>query len=188
MNAEHELRVLEVDPKEVGAKILSAGGKLVQKRTLQKRYTYNVIPINENKWIRLRTNGSKATIAVKHVTGSGMSDTKEVEIEVDSFETAAKLMEQMGMKVIHYQENYRATYELDSAEIMVDEWPLIPPHLEVEAASVEVVNACIKKLGFQPDEATGLDVSSIAKQIYKVDVDAMPELKFDSAPKKPNVN
>lgn len=184
MDAEHELRILDVDPLVVGQKIIAIGGKRVHDRTMQKRYTYNVIPTDRNKWVRLRTNGTKTTLAIKHVTGQGVSDTKEIEIEVSDFETAAKLMAEMGVKANSYQENYRTTYELNGAEIMVDEWPLIPPYFEVEASSPGLVHDTISKLGFAHEQATGLDVSSIYEQIYKIDVDNMPELKFDSEPKK----
>lgn len=183
MDSEHELRVLEIDPKVIGKKVLSSGGKNVQPRTLQKRYTYNVVPINRNKWVRLRTNGSKTTLAIKHVTGQGVSDTKEIEVEVSDFETASQLMEEMGIKANSYQENFRTLYELDGAEIMVDEWPLIPPYVEVEAKSPDLVVEVLKKLGFDPKQATGLDVSSVYEQVYKIDVDNLPELKFDSKAK-----
>jgi adenylate cyclase, class 2 len=183
MIAEHELRILEIDPVAIGQKIVEAGGRKVQDRLLQKRYTYNVIPVDRNKWVRLRTNGAKTTLAIKHVTGSGVSDTKEIEVEVSDFKAAASLMNEMGIKANSYQENYRTLYEFNGAEIMVDEWPLIPPYFEIEAESPEAVHETIKKLGFDLEHATGLDVSSIYEQIYKIDVDNMPELKFDIKPK-----
>ena len=184
MNSEHELRILEIDPKAIEDKVLALEGKKVQERTLQRRYTYNVIPMDRNKWVRLRTNGTKTTLAIKHVTGQGVSDTKEVETTVGDFETAVALMEEMGIKVNSYQENYRTIFELNGAEIMVDEWPLIPPYVEIEAGTPEIVNETIKLLGFNPSQATGLDVSSVYEQIYKIDIDHMSELKFDSVAKK----
>jgi len=183
MNSEHELRILDIDPVTIKGKVDSSGGRNTQTRTLQRRYTYNVVPVNRSKWVRLRTNGTKTTLAIKHVTGQGVSDTKEIEVEVSNFETTASLMEEMGIKANSYQENYRTIYELDGAEIMVDEWPLIPPYVEVEAHSPDLVIEVIKKLGFDPKQATGLDVSSVYEQIYKIDVDNMPELKFDSKAK-----
>jgi adenylate cyclase class 2 len=183
MNSEHELRVLEVSPSDIEEKIINAGGKKLQGRTLQRRYTYDVIPTERNKWVRLRTNGKKSTLAIKHVTGHGVSDTKEVEVEVSDFETSAALMEEMGIKAKSYQENYRTLYELNGAEIMLDEWPLIPPYVEIEANSAEIVENTINMLGFETESATGLDVSSVYEQIYKIDIDNMPELKFGTEPK-----
>lgn len=156
----------------------------MQERTLQRRYTYDVIPAERNKWVRLRTNGKKTTLAIKHVTGEGISDTKEVEVEVSDFEMTATLLEEMGVKAKSYQENYRTLYELNGAEIMLDEWPLIPPYVEIEATRPAVVEETIKMLGFDPEAATGLDVSSVYEQIYKIDIDNMPELKFGTQPKK----
>lgn len=147
MNAEHELRILEISLPKVEATLLGAGAKKVQERILQRRYTYDVIPAQRNKWMRLRTNGVKTTLAIKHVTGQGVSDTKEVEIEVDDFETTAALLEEMGLKAKSYQENYRTHYELNGVEVMLDEWPLIPPYAEVEARTSAAVEETVALLG-----------------------------------------
>lgn len=184
MNSEHELRILDVDPATIGQKILEVGGKRIYERTLQRRYTYDTLPKERNKWIRLRTNGSLSTLAVKHVTGEGVSDTKEVEVEISDFQDTALLLKEIGVQSKSYQENYRTLYELEGTEIMVDEWPLIRPYIEIEAPSVALVHQAIATLGFTVEQATGLDVSSIYEQIYKIDIDNMPELRFDSQPKK----
>lgn len=34
---------------------------------LQRRYTYDFNPVQSNKWIRLRTNGSKTLLTIKEV-------------------------------------------------------------------------------------------------------------------------
>ena len=46
MNTEYEIRVLEIDKE-------------------QKRYVYDIIPKEDGKWIRLRTNGRKTTLTYK---------------------------------------------------------------------------------------------------------------------------
>ena len=184
MDIEHELRILEINPEQIEDTILKLGGKKIHERIMQRRYTYNVNPETRNKWVRLRTNGKTTTLAIKHVGGEGISDTKEIEIEVSDFETTANLLEEMGVKAKSYQENYRTLFELDGAEIMLDEWPLIPPYIEIEAATPELVAETIKKMDFEEDKATGLDVSSVYEQVYKIDIDKMPELKFNSSPLK----
>lgn len=41
---------------------------MVKKRDYsQRRYTYDFNPVQSNKWIRLRTNGSKTLLTIKEV-------------------------------------------------------------------------------------------------------------------------
>jgi hypothetical protein len=49
-----------------------------------------------SKWVRLRTDGKKATLTVKHIIDPQAIDgTKEREIIVDNFDTTNNLLNQM---------------------------------------------------------------------------------------------
>ena len=94
MNKEYEVTILEID-NHFEEKLLELGAKLVSD-SLQKRYVYDVIPVNPNKWIRLRTNGNKTTLTVKEVKDKNeIGGTDESEIVVDSFDNANKLLESL---------------------------------------------------------------------------------------------
>ena len=65
MHKEYECTILEIDTKFI-SKLENMGAKKIGEY-FQKRYVYDFNPINENKWIRLRTNGIKTTLAIKEV-------------------------------------------------------------------------------------------------------------------------
>ena len=68
-------------PKE---KLNELGAVLVED-VFQKRYVYDFNPKNPNKWIRLRTNGTKTTLTIKNVETSKIDGTRELEVVVDDF-------------------------------------------------------------------------------------------------------
>ncbi len=155
---EIEGKFLEVEPAAVDEKIKAIGG-LRQYKKLFRRYVFDFpdLRLNENNsWLRVRDEGDKVTMAFKHRTDvkrpgrdGGM---KEVEIVVNDFEKAAELLRSAGMEVKFYEENWRTLYKLDDIELCLDEWPLIPPYLEIEADSWQKVDGTALKLGLDPAE------------------------------------
>ena len=79
MNTEYEIRILEINREEFIKKIMSLGAKHIGDFD-QKRYVYDVKPINPDKWIRLRTNGKNTTITIKELKKRSIDGTKELEI------------------------------------------------------------------------------------------------------------
>ena len=67
MNTEYEVRVLEINHDEMVKKLENLGAEF-KFSALQQRYVYDVKPKQENKWIRLRTDGKKTTLTIKFLT------------------------------------------------------------------------------------------------------------------------
>ena len=87
-------------------------------------------------------------------------------------------MELAGIKNKGYQENNRVQYVLDDVEIDIDTWPMIPTYVEIEGKSEESVLNIIKKLGINDKKITTLDVQSLYKEIYNIDITKIDVLKF----------
>jgi adenylate cyclase class 2 len=177
MNIEYEVRVLEIDEKEIVNKLEKLGA-IFNGKYEQKRYVYNVIPKSDGKWLRLRTNGIKTTLTYKSVEKSTIDGTKELEIEVEDFQKTNELLEKAGIKAKGYQENKRTQYILDGVEIDIDSWPLIPTYLEIEGKDEESVKNTIKKLELEKNKVTALDVQSVYEKIYNIDISKIEVLKF----------
>lgn len=64
MNTEYEIRVLEIDKEKLIKKLEELGAEFKGDNE-QKRYVYDIIPKEDGKWIRLRTNGRKTTLTYK---------------------------------------------------------------------------------------------------------------------------
>lgn len=138
MATEYEGKILEIDPSEIEDKILSNGGTKVSK-AFMRRYVYDITPGDQSKWIRLRDTGREITLTIKEIHHDGIDGTEEIEVTVDSFEEANKMLEELGYQANGYQENHRTSFILNGARLEIDHWPMIPPYLEIEADSQEEV-------------------------------------------------
>ena len=177
MNIEYEARILDIDKDKLIKRLKDLNARFVGEFN-QKRYVYNIIPKADGKWLRLRTNGKKTTLTYKSVEKNSIDGTKELEIEVDNFEKTNSLLELAGIKNKGYQENNRVQYVLDDVEIDIDTWPMIPTYVEIEGKSEESVLNIIKKLGINDKKITTLDVQSLYKEIYNIDITKIDVLKF----------
>ena len=177
MAVEFEGKVLDVDPAETAAAILAAGGRH-RGEMLLRRYVYDIVPGDTTRWIRLRDNGSVATLAVKEIAHDGVDGTVETEIVVDDFDTAAVLLARAGHIAKSYQENRRDSYSLDEVRLEIDSWPLIPPYLEIEGDTAGAVHDTARRLGIDPDRLTGENTTKVYAR-YGIDLTAFSRLDFN---------
>ncbi len=175
---EHEIRVLEINTESILKKLEKLGATKIFD-SIQKRLVYDFNPINPNKWIRLRNNGKKTTLAVKEILdNSKVAGTRESEVEVSDFNEMKNILQELGYTPRNYQENKRIQYMLNNTEICIDSWPLIPTYMEIEGENENDIYDSLKKLGLENGKVTTLDVSSIYKNIYNIDWKKIKELKF----------
>ena len=165
MKTEYEVRVLEIDKEKMIKKLEQLGAKLKGNYD-QKRYTYDLKPVEQGKWIRLRTNGKETTLTYKDVISDKIDGTKEVEFVVSDFQKANEFLEKIGFKSKAYQENKRIQYELDGVELDIDSWPLIPTYMEIEGQTEKAVLDMIEKLEVDKEKVTSLDVQSVYMDKY----------------------
>lgn len=182
MHTEIEARLLEVDVDSFRGKVERSGAEFVGD-WVQMRYCYDFNPVEENRWIRLRTNGKITTLTIKDISDKSITGTREVEIEVSSFENADEILNQLGYKARSKQENRRIQYKLDGVEIDIDMWPLIPPYVEFEGPSEQEIYDVCNKLGIDVEKLTSLDVTSIYEK-YGYDIMAKADLVLEESKKR----
>ncbi|MDE6141269.1 MAG: CYTH domain-containing protein [Bacilli bacterium] len=175
MNTEIEIRILEIDHERIVKKLEELGAKKTMD-ALQERYIYDVIPKNDHKWIRLRTNGEKTTLTIKDLESRTIDGMKEIEIEVNDFKKTNILLENLGYKNKGFQQNRRVQYMLDDVEIDLDHWPLIPEYMEIEGKSEESVMRMLEILEIPKEKIVTLDVDSIYKYYG---IEEIRDLSFD---------
>ena len=177
-NPEYECTILDADIDAFKSKLESL--KVKNKgEDFQKRYVYDFEPVNPNSWIRLRTNGVKTTLAVKDIKDkNSIGGTHKLEIDVDNFIVTNEILNRLGYKARNYQENKREIYEYGKVLVKIDYWPLIPPYIKIEGSSESEVLEAIKSLGLESEKITTLDVESIYKEIYGIDLLNIRELRF----------
>ena len=187
MKIEYEATFTEVDVEWVRGRLKTVGAALVKPNFLQKRVVFNFPKGNEVKggWARVRDEGDKVTMSVKIVDGDKITDQKEAQIVVDDFDGAVSLLTMVGCIPKAYQETRRELWTLDGVEITIDEWPFLPPFVEIEGASEEVVKAATDKLGFDWSTAKFCYVSRLYAEHYNIDPDILknqtPRLVFNMA-------
>jgi adenylate cyclase, class 2 len=128
--------------------------------------------------VRLRTDGRTTTLTLKVIHHATIDGTEETEVVVDSFDTTHNLLIGIGLSTRSYQENYRTTFELAGAQVTIDEWPLVPPWVEVEGDSKEQVERVFSLLGIPSTAIISDDVSSIFEKRYGIKIDEIPRLTF----------
>jgi adenylate cyclase, class 2 len=176
--AEYEAKVLDIDPSAVADLILSKGGKEVSTPTLQRRYVYDITPGDEGKWIRLRDTGSRITLTVKEIAHDGIDGTQEIEVVVSDFAATNELLGKLGFTPKSYQENRRASFTLDGVELEIDEWPMIPPYLEIEGPSPDEVYRVAALIGYDKDQLTSENTTKVYAR-YGVDLTAYKRVSFE---------
>lgn len=178
MEKERELTVLNIDVEDFIKRLEELGAKK-QGEFLQRRYVFDVKPINPNKWIRLRTNGQKTTLTIKEIKDrNSIEGTNELEIVVDDFDKTNEILNALGYQARNYQENYRRVYLFDNTEISIDSWPLIPTYAEIEGKTNEDVERILELVNTKDYQVTTFDVESIYREIYGIDIMKEKELKF----------
>ena len=120
----------------------------------------------------------KSTLTYKNIISNTIDGTKEIELEVEDFEKANEFLEKIGFKNRSFQENRRIQYVLDDVEIDIDSWPMIPTYLEIEGKSERDIMSIKNKLDIDENKVTTLNCNDIYKQIYKIDISKIKELKF----------
>ncbi len=177
MHTEYEVRILEIDSKDIIKKLESLHAQF-EFDSLQKRYVYDFKPKSPSKWIRLRTNGDVSTLTIKNLVSSKIDGTQELEIEVDNFERCHLILKELGYEAKGYQENRRIQYILNGVEIDIDSWPMIPTYLEIEGSSEDAVYHTLEVLGFQREDCTTRDVEGIYLD-YGYSLDKIYDLKLE---------
>lgn len=181
MKNEIEARLLECDVKTVIENLKSNKAEFVGD-WLQIRNCYDFNPVKENSWIRLRTNGIETTLTIKEITSNKIDGTKECEIVVSDFDMTNEILNKLGYSARSKQENRRIRFMLDSVEIDIDFWPMIPPYVEFEADSEDKIKSVCSKLGINFNKLTTLDVQSIYNS-YGIDLNKIPVIQLEDTKK-----
>lgn len=174
-SVEYEAKILDVDPTRAIRRVTAAGGELVGS-ALQRRYVYDIEPGDESRWIRLRDNGSNATLAVKHIRHDGIDGTDEIEVEVEDFDATNALLGMLGFTPKAYQENLRTSFRLRGAQVEIDEWPMIPAYVEIEGRDRQHVVEVAARLGFTEDQLTGENTTKVYAR-YGIDLTTITDLR-----------
>ncbi len=180
MPIEHEIKILDISIDTIREKLKDIWATFIDTKNF-RRYVYDMNPPIYEKRIRLRTDGKKTTLTVKHIIDPQAIDgTKEREIIVDNFDTTNDLLNKMWYIAKSYQENNRESYTLDGCDIEIDSRPHIPPYMEIEWPSLQAVESIINKLWLSDHIHTSENTTDVYTRYGIQDLEkTYPILKFE---------
>ena len=170
---EIEVKFLEVDVLKLEKKLLGIGA-IKTGETLSRITNFDFPDYRlkaEHSWVRLRTEFGKTTLTYKQrlganvgMNGTGDEGMKEVEVEVNDFETTHRLLLSIGMIEKFSQERKRVRYYKDDIEFDIDTWPLVPTFLEIEGPSWDKLEKISQDLGFNWEDRFLGSFSQVSKK------------------------
>ncbi|MFH8518844.1 class IV adenylate cyclase [Streptomyces gelaticus] len=175
---EYEVKALGIDPADIARRIFAAGGTEAAPARIVRRYVYDTVLPVPGRWVRLRDTGVAVTLCVKEISTDAIDGTRETEVTVDDFTEAATLLRLAGLTPRGYQENRRTSYRLGAVRLEVDEWPRIPPYLEIEADDEAQVWETAAALGLARDDLTSINTTKVYS-LYGIDLESIADLRFE---------
>ncbi len=171
MQAEIEVKFVDVDIDDIRTRLQGAGAMLVQPmRNMRRALIEEEHHAAERSFIRIRDEGDKVTLCFKRRTlpdeATTINSVHELETTVGDFDTTVKIFSEAGWHYITYQETRRETWRLGDAEVVIDEWPWLQPMIEIEASSEELVREAATRLGFDWNDAVFGSVDVVYHRDY----------------------
>jgi adenylate cyclase class 2 len=181
-----EAKFLRVDVASLQTKLVALGATQTFPRTLLTRRIFESDTERHATWVYLRDLGARSTLAMKQIVDrDGIDGVVEIETEVVDPHAMTKILCNLGMREVRYQENYRDEWRLGAVVFDFDTWPNLPTFLEIigpDEASVRNA-ATLLELDYLEAEYGSVDL------IYARDADrtilAEPTLLFANAEHEP---
>jgi len=187
MHIEYEATFTKINKNKMRQKLKSIGTKLIKPEFLMRRHVYQPPIKLKEGWLRVRDEGDKITMALKQMTDKKITGQKELELVVDNYDTACKLLETIGCKNKSYQETLREIWHYKNVEITIDTWPGLKPILEIEGKNEKEVKKVAAKLGFKWEDAIFWSADEIYERELGIPREIInnqtPEITFKNPPR-----
>lgn len=194
MQTEIEVRFLHIDHGDIRKKLEKLKAELKQPMRLMKRAIIDYPDRRNQKggkehwsWIRVRDEGNRTTVTYKQIAKAADLTTHEIEVEVSSYKKMIAILEAIGLETHSIQETKRETWTLNDCEVVLDEWPWLPPMVEIEGPSEAALRTTAKALSLDWQMCMRGNAVDAYRQIYPgigkdEGIGNIPELNFDVMP------
>ncbi len=167
---EIEVKILEIDKEDLSDNILNLGGEQTEERVIiDTFYDYPDHRLSKRgDIVRVRNSPKEKEVAYKcGPEKSEFNIRREIETKVGDPKTMMEIIEKFGLVVVHHTEKKRTSFEVDKVKVEIDEYPEIPPFVEIEGPTEDDVKNVVEKLGFSMNDTTNLHGGQILKKYGK---------------------
>ena len=176
MSKELEIKVLNIDKKQIEEKLIQIGAKLIK-----KEYQINTVfdtkeeTIENSKEGYLRIRESKNLIDnkveyiltfKKNISNNGMRENKEIETKVENKDSLIEILKNLDIYKKHEGSKERTSYEYEGIRFDIDTWDknTYPyPYLEIEVTKKEDIEKALKLLGISKENVTLKSLKELRK-------------------------
>ena len=169
MKSEIEVKFLDINIDETREKLKALNGKCKEPMRLMRRVVVETPEMKEvDAFVRVRDEGGRITMTYKQFDSHSVDGAREAEVTVDNFDSAVQLVDALCPVTNRrsYQESKRETWEVESCEVMIDEWPWIKPYLEIEGRSEDDLRTLAQKLDLEWESGVFGDVMAAYRAEY----------------------
>ncbi|MDX1906477.1 MAG: class IV adenylate cyclase [Bacteroidia bacterium] len=170
---EIEVKILEVDPSDIIARLTAAGATLRFDGEMYALF-YDDSQGNitaRGDVLRLRREGPETVLAYKrHISRDGAKVMEETETQVTSLEALHTILTQTGLQVIKKTRKHRIQYDLGDTHIVLDtyqdELAAIPTFMEIEAPDLTRLREVAALLGYTPEACLSWSTYELVKHYH----------------------
>lgn len=177
---EFETRFVDLDENELLDKLNKIGAEKTGDFYFREWIFQHKEWIDQNRRIRVRTDGAKNWLTYKANKTWEVDSTEEVELEVSSPDNMVKFLHSIDMPLLRYQEKKMVRYKKDGILFEINHWPKIPMVLEIESSSEGKVREGAKLLDLSWEDAIFEDQKLVHKKYYGVDLDTTNDYRFEN--------
>ena len=183
-NIETEAKLYLPDLSAVAQKLVRVGATLVKPRIFERNVRYEnagqslteqgiIVRLRQDSTVRLTYKG-RSNIPVQ----DGISSRFEAEVEVSDFDTMSLILDRLGYFPHVIYEKWRATYQLNPVEVVLDELPF-GNFVEIEGQADDIRQA-ITRLGLEDAPRFAISYLELFDHVKRtLDLD-FQDLTFDN--------
>ena len=182
MLKEIEAKFLKIDHEHIKNMLSGMGAKCSHPLRLMRRTTFDYPDrrLNKNQsWIRLREElDGKVELMLKSVKAQELGQTFEQPVIVNDYQSAKDFLLAIGLEIKSEQESRREVWLKDDVEIMFDQWPWVPPFIEIEAKTETEVQDLAEALGLKWSEARFGSITPLYVDEFKISAEEFEALEI----------
>lgn len=171
---EIEVKILEIDRKNIERKLVSLGAK----KTFEGEITAILLDFDGDTIkkakdvLRLRKIGKKSYLTFKkYVKSRKAKIRKEFEVEVSDFGETKSILECLRLSPKLSMRKRRISYELDGLHFEIDryydEFGFVPEFLEIESNNLKKLYKYVALLGFKKSDCKPWTIMELAEHYSK---------------------